>query len=219
MRSDVGPSKCCFPHLSDDDLFSLEHIFADRSKEPIKAFLTALLERDTARTASWLQQQKPFEEKAATAMAELTPLFAAHFSSDVALELMTAVFQSISTSRPVWERWEFLNALARQYKDDVQVWQIIREAATKDADSHVRRRACALLIESLNCSELQRKLMARNRQYWDYFAHDLKRPIKSARVTAAAKRLNLSEDEVRRQYEAIANQLPVELILEWRKGH
>ena len=48
------------PHLSDDDLFSLDHILADRSREPIKTFLTALLERDAARTASWLQQQKHF---------------------------------------------------------------------------------------------------------------------------------------------------------------
>ena len=52
------------PHLSDDDLFSLDHILTDRSREPIKTFLTALLERDAARTASWLQQQKHFGEKA-----------------------------------------------------------------------------------------------------------------------------------------------------------
>jgi hypothetical protein len=31
-------------------------------------------------------------------------------------------------------------------------------------------------------------------------------------------RLNLSVDEVRQQYEAIAAQFPVELILEWCKG-
>ena len=49
-------------------------------------------------------------------------------------------------------------------------------------------------------------------------AHDLKQPITVAHVTAAAQQLNLSVDEVRQQYEAIAAQLPVELILEWRKG-
>jgi hypothetical protein len=36
---------------------------SDRSREPIKTFLTALLERDTERTASWLQQKEPFWAK------------------------------------------------------------------------------------------------------------------------------------------------------------
>ena len=52
-----------------------------------------------------------------------------------------------------------------------------------------------------------------------HWAHDLKQPITSAHVTAAAQQLNLSMDEVRQQYEAIAAQLPVKLILEWRKEH
>jgi hypothetical protein len=76
-----------------------------------------------------------------------------------------------------------------------------------------------ILIQRMaSCNELQHKLMT-PRGYWGYFKHDLKRPITSARVTTAAKRLNLSEDNVRQQYEAIAAQLPVELILAWRKGH
>ena len=75
-----------------------------------------------------------------------------------------------------------------------------------------------MLLESLNCSELQRKLMASDLAAWVLFGHDLKQPITSARVTDAAQRFNLSVDEVRQQYEAIAAQLPVELILEWRKG-
>jgi hypothetical protein len=78
--------------------------------------------------------------------------------------------------------------------------------------------ACDLLIASLNCSELQRKLMRRDLDgYWPWY--DLKEPITSARVTEAAQRFNLSVDEVRQQYEVIAAQLPVELILEWRQGH
>jgi len=168
------------PHLSDNDLFGLNHILTDRSREPIKTFLTALLERDAARTVSWLQQQKHLGEKASEAIGALTPLFVAHFSSNVLREFMTAVIQS-------------------------RYWS-------------VRSKVCALLLPSLHCSELQRKLML---PYWPLvsYGHDLKEPITSAHVTAAAQRFNLSVDEVRQQYEAIAAQLPVELILEWRKGH
>ena len=61
--------------------------------------------------------------------------------------------------------------------------------------------------------------MSSNLQALTLYGHDLKEPITSARVTNAAQRLNLSVDEVRQQYEAIAAQLPVELILEWRKEH
>jgi hypothetical protein len=197
------------PHLSDDDLFGLDHILADRSREPIKAFLTALLERDAARTASWLPQQKHFGAKVVEVIAHLTPLFGAHFSSNVLPELMTAAFQRI---RYGWEQGALLGTLALQFKDNIQVWQLIGDAATKDADLRVRHMACALLLDSLNCGVLQRKLMV-------YWGRDLKQPITSAHVTDAAQQFNLSVDEVRQQYEAIAAQLPVELILEWRKGH
>ena len=60
--------------------------------------------------------------------------------------------------------------------------------------------------------------MSSNLQALTLYGHDLKELITSARVTNAVQRLNLSVDEVRQQYEAIAAQLPVELILEWRKG-
>src|SRR5262249_465264 len=134
------------PYLSDDDLFSLDHILADRSREPVKTFLTALLERDATRTASWLQQQKHFGEKAVEAIVHITPLFAVHFSSNVLRELTMATFQRISSD---WERRGLLGRLAHQFKDDVQVWQLISDAATKDTDFHVRSRACALLLENL----------------------------------------------------------------------
>jgi hypothetical protein len=304
------------PHLSDDDLFGLDHILADRSREPIKTFLSALLERDATRTASWLQQQKHFGEKATGGVTSLAPLFATHFASNVLFEVMTTVFQRGRGRSRV--RSELLSQLVRWVKDDVQVWQfirevalkdivsdvrstslgllangqkddpttwhlireaalkdtmsdvrsaslrllangqkddpitwhlireaalkdtapairsaslellangqkddpttwyLIREAATKDSNSDVCGRACALLLQSLGCSELQRKLMSRDLYGYGPW-HDPKKPITSARIAYAAQRLNLSVDEVRQQYEAIAAQLPVELILEWRK--
>jgi len=52
------------PHLSDDELFNLDHFLSDRSREPIKTFSIALLERDAERAVAWLQQRKYFERKA-----------------------------------------------------------------------------------------------------------------------------------------------------------
>lgn len=43
------------PYLSDDELFSLDPILSDRSREPIKTLLVALLDRNVERTVSWLQ--------------------------------------------------------------------------------------------------------------------------------------------------------------------
>ncbi|MBV8856139.1 MAG: NACHT domain-containing protein [Acidobacteria bacterium] len=40
------------PHLPDDDLFSMTHIFSDRSQEPIIVYLSALFERDATRAKS-----------------------------------------------------------------------------------------------------------------------------------------------------------------------
>jgi hypothetical protein len=114
-------------------------------------------------------------------------------------------------------RLESLELLAYEQEDAPTTWQLIQEAATKDADSWVWRRACALLLKNLNCSDLQRNFMMIDWLY-GFWAHDLKQPITSARDTEAAQQFNLSVDEVRQQYEAIAAQFPVELILEWCKG-
>lgn len=51
------------PHLSEDELFSLDHLFTDRSLEPIKVYLLALIDRHAARTAILLSQTKHFGEK------------------------------------------------------------------------------------------------------------------------------------------------------------
>ena len=42
------------PHLSDDDLFAMDHILDDRSKEPIRTYLTAMVQRDPVRAGQVL---------------------------------------------------------------------------------------------------------------------------------------------------------------------
>lgn len=113
-------------------------------------------------------------------------------------------------------RGKSLELLARGQQHDPITWQLIHKAATQDHEGYVRSIACGLLLEKLSCTELHRKLMSQlfdGRWLW----HDPKMPITFARVAEAAQRLKLDEDEVRRHYEALADELPIELTLEWRK--
>ncbi len=55
------------PHLSDDELFAMDHIWGDRSKEPIKTYIASLLERDTKRTSQWVESTNKVPLKAALA--------------------------------------------------------------------------------------------------------------------------------------------------------
>ncbi|MCP4702004.1 MAG: NACHT domain-containing protein, partial [Gammaproteobacteria bacterium] len=59
------------PHLQDDDLFAMTHIFDDRSKETIKTYLRALLERDEERTKNLLGSLTQSGCKLAEAVLEL----------------------------------------------------------------------------------------------------------------------------------------------------
>ena len=49
--------------------------------------------------------------------------------------------------------------------------------------------------------------------------YDPKESVTSWRIAYVARKLDLSIDEVRRQYEVIADRLQIELDLEWRKSH
>jgi hypothetical protein len=49
--------------------------------------------------------------------------------------------------------------------------------------------------------------------------YDPKEPITSRHVAYVAQKLDLSIDEVHRQYEAIADRLRIALDLEWRKAN
>jgi hypothetical protein len=42
------------PHLSDDDLFAMDHVLDDRSKEPIRTYVSAMVQRDPVRAGQVL---------------------------------------------------------------------------------------------------------------------------------------------------------------------
>jgi hypothetical protein len=107
-----------------------------------------------------------------------------------------------------------ITLLADGQKDDPTTWKLIREAAMRDLSAFLRSSACDLLLRAANCNELQQKMMLKNldekRSGW----HDPKEPVTYRRVAYMAQKLNLSIDEVRQQYEAIADRLQIAIDLE-----
>ena len=84
------------PHLSENELFCLGHILEDRSKESIKTYLLALLERNPHRTAALLQKKSRFDNKVTEAIAEITSSFRHKLSNDEWFELLCVVCERSS---------------------------------------------------------------------------------------------------------------------------
>lgn len=61
------------PHLSDDDLFSMSHLLADRSKEPVKTYLNAMVEKDRVRAARLVLGLSRYGSKTIEAVLESRP--------------------------------------------------------------------------------------------------------------------------------------------------
>ncbi|MCK4276228.1 MAG: HEAT repeat domain-containing protein, partial [Phycisphaerae bacterium] len=76
------------PHLSDDELFGLDYILSDRSREPIRTYILSLLDRDLNRLMAWLDQKTTFPHKAAAAIYSVLPRIARHHSSETTLRLV-----------------------------------------------------------------------------------------------------------------------------------
>jgi hypothetical protein len=64
----------------------MEHLLNDRSKEPIKTYLLALLSRDPRRTAHWLIQREDFSEKTTGGFTEILDEFEHKLSTDLLRE-------------------------------------------------------------------------------------------------------------------------------------
>jgi DNA replicative helicase MCM subunit Mcm2 (Cdc46/Mcm family) len=101
------------PHLSDDELFGLDHILDDRSREPIKTFIQSLLDRDLSRSKAWLDDKASFTEKAAEAIYSLIDELDARFSRETILGLVRRCHRI-----PSWIGHEAIQSLARKWPDE-----------------------------------------------------------------------------------------------------
>jgi hypothetical protein len=112
------------PHLSDDDLFSMAHLLADRSKEPIKAYLKAIVGRDRMRAGRLVLELSRHGEKTLDALLEAAAPKLAAYKVAPWTDLVYQFWDRFGWDTAVhvidrWEdrreeTWELITDLARQ---------------------------------------------------------------------------------------------------------
>jgi energy-coupling factor transporter ATP-binding protein EcfA2 len=189
------------PHLPDNDLFGMTHIFNDRSQEPIIVFLSALFERDAARAKAVLPTGSSLNYKAAKASLLVFLKYEDYFELDYLLEISTTLFKG--------GNWYY------------EAFAILDYFGTKDTLGH---KATALLAHWLSQPssvprfKLFRTLLpdANDRIIMSddlkgYPLRDLKEPINSIWVARCAEKIEESQTDIWRRFERIATFLPLTL--------
>ena len=147
--------KMLIVHLSNDDLFGMQHIFQDRSQEPIAVYLMALFERDVERAKTILNKRKKISSKDVKA---LSLVFAKYLDEFTVKEVVQIIEKGLMEFRrwithfpetvriavrrkDIYEQlkkefithienkdfrsWKILDILAYAYPNDKDVWKLI----------------------------------------------------------------------------------------------
>jgi hypothetical protein len=161
------------PHLSDDELFGMRHVLDDRSKVPIKSFLSCLLGRDKQRIVLILIQQEQFSQKATDAFTEMVKEFdrklkAADFATVVRhvfqrgesyyegysasrrkllerLDDEVLLFKSITEDREYTVREYSLTEIAKRHFGKAETRKVIQDVLNSDPNHFVRSTCIDLL--------------------------------------------------------------------------
>jgi hypothetical protein len=141
------------PHLSDDELFGLEHILEDRSKEPIKTYLLAMVERDCQRAVTWLEGKASFATKASEAVWNIIHLLRGSLPNEAFLRL-----SRICDIEYHWVKIEAFERLAQTWWDET-TRKLLAERAVQDGAPYTRRAALKVLAQKWP-DETTRKLFA-----------------------------------------------------------
>jgi hypothetical protein len=128
------------PHLSDDELFQMSHLLDDRSKEPIKTYLRCLLGRDAQRTASWLDNQDHFSEKATEGFADALSDFEQKLSATLLRKAINAVFKKGNSY--YGGDWASRNQLLKALADD----RLLLDSITEDHEPGVRAHSLKQIV-------------------------------------------------------------------------
>lgn len=164
------------PHLSDDELFKMEHILDDRSKEPIKTYLLAIAGRDLQRAVSWFEGRASFPRKASEAVWDIIHLLRASFPNETILRLSRIcssydfwinkaeaymrladiwpdeTTRTLLAERAVQDKYSStrlsaLMELAQQWPDKAATRTLLAERAVQDEDASARRIALEALAK------------------------------------------------------------------------
>ncbi len=138
------------PHLSDDELFAMEHVLDDRSKEPIKTLVRSWLERDPTRSLPSLGDLPSLGAKAQLAVCELALSFHEHWPSSVELCVYMVKNASPLVSRSV---------------DAALVNWVIAVSNEQGTDEHIRRHVSSLAATARS-AYLRRPIMEFVAEKW-----------------------------------------------------
>jgi NACHT domain len=206
--------KMLLPHLSDDELFGLDHIWKDRSMQPIKSYVTALFERDSNRLSQYITHNDIFLLKAADAVLELE-------MSDLRnTDIPRRLYQKCATDSNYFERAQALRRLAFFWPDGA-TRSLLKSAAINDKESYVRYTALATLLNTWpkftqkkiqklasfdgvaasilgkQHSEFGCRLFRQNADEFSWVKHfDPREPISRKQIELAAKKVNLPPHEI-----------------------
>lgn len=129
------------PHLSDDELFNMEHILEDRSKEPIKTYLRSLIDRDVDRSVNLLATPRSFGPKVYEALFDMPNLFLERLPLPLSFELCQRVVREISTSaRQSTDQAaiNFVKLIVNRHENDPEVRRVTNDLAINSQSPYVR---------------------------------------------------------------------------------
>lgn len=150
------------PHLPDNDLFNMDYIFDDRSRETIKTYLLGLMNRDPARTERLLEKEKNFSEKTERAIAEIFPIFLEGREPEGGLALASSFLTKMQRYAAIRD---LLNVVIQRLAKHKQTWELITRCACEDEDAEIRLTALELLAESnMNKEKTMRFLAIRSKE-------------------------------------------------------
>ena len=150
------------PYLSDDDLFGMEHILEDRSKEPIKTYLRSLIDRDVERTAGVLGTLRSYGPKTHEAVYEMTGLFFACLPLSFLMESCDRFTRNVHGSAPLSTdrlSTKWLECLVEKYGNKRGVRQLAHDLGA-NSKSHYLRAPILRMIAEKWPDEVTRKLLA-----------------------------------------------------------
>lgn len=166
-------------HLSNDDLFTMQHILGDKSQEPRTIYLSALFERDKKEAKDILSRKKHYDSKDIKALSVILQNYLESFTDNEIIEIIKKcvgefsiynsyfqiIIETIFLRKKVEKSvkqiliqfvreknydWKPMDFLAYAYAQDKDVWKLISSIAVSKKESDLQWNALYLINESPN---------------------------------------------------------------------